>query len=228
MLNIGGGELLIILLVALIFLGPSRLPDVARQVGQTVGTLRGLARGFQAELEAAARPDALTGPGASTGTNTAELAEKARVDQDPLGETRPVSPGGPEDLTDDGNETDAFRRGRMTTRDAGVSAGQMSLMEHLEELRTRIIRSVIAIAIGAVIAYIFYPPILDFLLEPHCEINPDQCDLLAVSPLEGFSVRLTVAGYTGIGLAMPIVLWQVWQFIAPGLYPHEKRYASRS
>lgn len=110
-----------------------------------------------------------------------------------------------------------------------TSDGQMSLMEHLEELRTRIIRSVLAIAVGAVIAYIFYPPILDFLLEPHCEINgdngiADECGLLAISPLEGFSVRLTVAGYTGIAFAMPLVLWQVWQFIVPGLYPHEKRY----
>ena len=98
MLNIGGGELLVILLVALIFLGPTRLPDVARQLGQTVNTLRGLARGFQAELEAAARPDTLTGP--ATGTNTAELAEKAR-DTDPYTKMRPISPGGPTDLTAD-------------------------------------------------------------------------------------------------------------------------------
>lgn len=120
------------------------------------------------------------------------------------------------------------------TRDAagaagGEGEGEMSLVEHLTELRKRIIVSVIAVAVGAVIAYIFYPPILDFLLRPHCEINgdngiDDECTLLAISPLEGFSVRLTVAGYTGLGIAMPIVLWQLWQFIAPGLYPKEKRY----
>lgn len=62
MFNIGGGELLIILLVALIFLGPTRLPEVARQFGQTVSSLRSLAQGFQNELEAAARPDDLAGP----------------------------------------------------------------------------------------------------------------------------------------------------------------------
>jgi sec-independent protein translocase protein TatC len=112
--------------------------------------------------------------------------------------------------------------------DQASPAGQMSLMDHLTELRSRIIKSVIAIAVGAVIAYAFYNPILDFLLEPHCEINAlngieEECRLLAISPLEGFSVRLTVAGYAGLGVAMPLVLWQVWQFIAPGLYPHEKR-----
>lgn len=117
----------------------------------------------------------------------------------------------------------------MTTEATQLQEGQMTLMDHLNELRTRIIRSVIAIAIGAVVAYIFYFPILDFLLEPHCRINAergisDECGLLAVSPLEGFSVRLTVSAYAGIGLAMPLVLWQIWSFIAPGLYPHEKRY----
>lgn len=105
----------------------------------------------------------------------------------------------------------------------------MSLVEHLTELRQRIIVSVIAIAVGFVVAYIFYQPLLDLLLEPHCEINGDngisgECGLLAISPLEGFSVRLTVSGYTGLGFAMPVVLWQLWLFIAPGLYPKEKRY----
>lgn len=117
----------------------------------------------------------------------------------------------------------------MTTSKAVNPDGQMSLIEHLTELRRRIVISVIAIAVGAVIAYIFYPWILDFLLKPHCDINgsngiSDECGLLAISPLEGFSVRLTVAGYTGLGVAMPVILWQVWKFVAPGLYPQEKRY----
>ncbi len=59
MLNIGGWELGVILLVALVVLGPTRLPEVARQVGQTVSQLRSIAKGFQTELEAAARPDSL-------------------------------------------------------------------------------------------------------------------------------------------------------------------------
>ena len=118
----------------------------------------------------------------------------------------------------------------MTTDERTTAAdGQMTLIEHLTELRKRVIIASVAIGVGAVIAYIFYDPIFDFLIEPHCEINAgsgieDECNLLAISPLEGFSVRLTVAGYTGLAIAMPVVLWQVWKFIAPGLYPHEKRY----
>lgn len=72
MLNIGGPELLVILLVALVFLGPTRLPDAARQAGQMVTSLRSLARGFQTELEAAAKPDALTAPADQ------KLGDKAR------------------------------------------------------------------------------------------------------------------------------------------------------
>lgn len=107
--------------------------------------------------------------------------------------------------------------------------GRMSLVDHLTELRQRIVIAVGAIAVGAIAAYIFYEPILAFLIEPHCRINVDsgiggECGLLAISPLEGFSVRLTVSAYAGLGIAMPIVLWQLWRFIAPGLYPHERRY----
>ena len=53
----------------------------------------------------------------------------------------------------------------------------------------------------------------------------DGCNLFVRDPLEPFTVRLTVAGYGGIIVAIPVVLWQVWRFVAPGLYSHEKRYA---
>ena len=84
MLNVGGGELLLILLVALIFLGPQRLPDVARQVGQTVGTLRGLARSFQSELEAASRVPPQKSLPTSPETDTTKLAADARGIVEPL------------------------------------------------------------------------------------------------------------------------------------------------
>jgi sec-independent protein translocase protein TatC len=116
-----------------------------------------------------------------------------------------------------------------TANKTAGSHGTMSLIDHLTELRKRIIISVVAVAVGAVVAYIFYNRILEFLLEPHCQINGDDgllqgCGLLARSPLEGFSVRLMVSTYTGVGIAMPIILWQLWSFVAPGLYPQERKY----
>lgn len=104
----------------------------------------------------------------------------------------------------------------------------MPLMEHLAELRNRLVKMALAVAIGAVISWILYPQIFDVLLNPYCDLQGtsiDDCRLLQTEPLEGFSVRLKIAGYGGIALAMPVILWQIWRFITPGLYSHERRYA---
>ena len=113
--------------------------------------------------------------------------------------------------------------------------GEMTLIEHLTELRQRIIKSVIAVAVGAVVCFIFKDQIIDALIEPYCDALPadddrrlvtqENCSLVQTQPLEGFSLVLTISGYGGLMLAIPVVLWQVWQFIVPGLYPHERRYA---
>jgi sec-independent protein translocase protein TatC len=121
---------------------------------------------------------------------------------------------------------------------AELEHGRMTLVEHLTELRTRLVRSVIAVAVGATICWIFYDRIFNFLLKPYCHVLPatndgdaaalltrSNCGLLVTNPLEGFGLRTTIALYGGIALAMPVILWQAWRFIAPGLYKHERRYA---
>jgi sec-independent protein translocase protein TatC len=111
---------------------------------------------------------------------------------------------------------------------AEAADGRMSMLEHLYELRDRIIKCAVAIALGSVVAWFLYPQIFDILLNPYCDLqgaNPDDCLLLQTEPLEGFSVRLKIAGYGGIALAMPVLLWQVWRFVTPGLYSHEKKWA---
>lgn len=117
----------------------------------------------------------------------------------------------------------------------GSAQGEMTLIEHLTELRQRIIKSVVAIAAGAVVVFIFKDQIIDALITPYCdalpESDPDRlvtqenCALVQTQPLEGFSLVMTISGYGGLMLAIPVVLWQGWQFIVPGLYPHERRYA---
>jgi sec-independent protein translocase protein TatC len=106
--------------------------------------------------------------------------------------------------------------------------GRMPLLEHLTELRDRIIKIGVAVVLGMIVAWILYPQIFDVLLEPYCDLqgaSAESCTLLQTEPLEGFSVRLKIAGYGGIALAMPVILWQVWRFITPALYSHEKKYA---
>jgi sec-independent protein translocase protein TatC len=107
-----------------------------------------------------------------------------------------------------------------------LAGGDMTLMEHLTELRTRLIISVLAVATGMLIVFIFYDTVFDWLVRPYCESSDDgECRLLQTDPLEGFGVRMRVAGYGGIALAMPVLLWQLWRFVSPGLYSNEKRYA---
>ena len=103
----------------------------------------------------------------------------------------------------------------------------MTLVEHLTELRKRLFISVAAVAIGGIVAFIFYNHILAFLIHPYCSVLPrgKKCTLYIQDPLEGFAARLKVAGYGGLMLALPVVLWQLWRFITPGLHKREKRYA---
>lgn len=101
----------------------------------------------------------------------------------------------------------------------------MTLVEHLGELRTRLFISCAAVAIGAVVCFVLYNRILDFLVHPYCEIRDGNCQLFVQSPLDGLATRLKIAGYGGLMLASPVVLWELWRFITPGLHKQEKRYA---
>jgi sec-independent protein translocase protein TatC len=113
---------------------------------------------------------------------------------------------------------------------------RMTLVEHLAELRSRLIKAILAVALGGAICWIFYPQILEVLLRPYCDSLGDQgvslvrdgasdCALYVSDPLEGLGIRLKIAAYGGIALAMPVILWQLWRFVTPGLYAHEKRLA---
>lgn len=109
-------------------------------------------------------------------------------------------------------------------------AATMSLLEHLAELRNRLIKVAIAILIGGVLVYVFYGPIYRFATEPYCDAirgtRQKQCDLVFLGLVEGFTTRLRVSLYLGGVVALPIILWQLWRFIAPGLYKKERRYAT--
>ena len=118
-------------------------------------------------------------------------------------------------------------RSRNKTQDGQKS---MSLVDHLAELRMRLIRSILAVAFGAAAVLAFYDPVLKFLTKPYrdlCASRPDfKCDgsLFALGPLDGLSARMRIAGYGGLILALPVLLWQLWRFIVPALSKKEKRY----
>jgi sec-independent protein translocase protein TatC len=120
--------------------------------------------------------------------------------------------------------------GRLGGRPGDPSATTMTLVDHLTELRSRLIKALLAIAVGALIGFALYDPVLDWLRRPYCDLKDsiDQastCRLVVTDPLESFSIRLKLSAYIGFLIASPVVLWQLWRFITPGLYPREKRYA---
>lgn len=105
------------------------------------------------------------------------------------------------------------------------------MMDHLRELRQRVIRALLAVGVGSIVMLAFYDPVKNWLTQPYrnlCSARPSfKCDgsLFALGPLEGFSARLRVCAYGGLVLALPVVLWQIWRFIVPALNKREKRYA---
>lgn len=111
---------------------------------------------------------------------------------------------------------------RRTTR---PDPDSMTLVEHLGELRRRLIVCLCFFAVAVVVAYLAYGHILQFLEHPYCELQPGRCSLLALSPLDGFGIRLDVAGYGGLVLSAPVLLYELWSFVTPGLRASEKRYA---
>lgn len=102
----------------------------------------------------------------------------------------------------------------------------MSLVDHLTELRRRIMVSVLAVGGGGVVAFVFYARILRFFEHPLCGVLKHQaCELYVTSPLDPLGIRLKIAGFGGLVLALPIVLYQLWRFVTPGLNPRERRYS---
>ena len=104
--------------------------------------------------------------------------------------------------------------------------GRMTLVEHLAELRSRLVKSAIALAAGSIVGFVLSNRVLDFLVDPYCEAQEGRnCRLVVIDPLEGFGTRIKLALFVGVVLASPVVLWQVWRFVTPGLHKNEKRYA---
>jgi sec-independent protein translocase protein TatC len=108
---------------------------------------------------------------------------------------------------------------------------RMSLADHLRELRRRVIISLIAIVAGTIVTFIFNDWLIDVLTQPYCDLPadyraiPGKCTLVVSGVLDAFNVTLKLSLYGGLLLASPVWLWQLWQFVTPGLYQRERRWA---
>lgn len=123
----------------------------------------------------------------------------------------------------------------------GNPDGTMTLLEHIHELRRRLMIGVIAIVLGTIIGVVWYqyrifglPSLGQLLTEPYCRLppgarltlgNPNQCQLVAFAPFEQLALLIKVGVAAGVVLASPVWLSQLWGFITPGLHTHERTFA---
>lgn len=121
------------------------------------------------------------------------------------------------------------RRGNIGPDDEPLSPEddvRQSLIEHLEELRVRLKWAILSVIGGVVVCYAFAEPIFHWLMQPvFAALPPDNKQLVFTSAIEPLWVYLKVGAYGGLFLASPLVLWQGWKFISPGLYRSERRLA---
>jgi sec-independent protein translocase protein TatC len=131
--------------------------------------------------------------------------------------------------TDGASAAKAPRRRRSQNPEA-----RMSVIEHLRELRRRLIVVLVILALGGVIGWFLYNPVLEILKAPYCSLpsssrlnnvaDPNNCQLYFRAPVDGFTIRLKVSLILGAIFTSPLWLYQIWAFITPGLKKNEKKY----
>ena len=129
----------------------------------------------------------------------------------------------PQPVPDDDLDPDRARDDLDSEEDEG--GGKMSFLDHLDELRRRIIYALSAVLIGFVISFVFINQIFDFIMRPMKQLLPAGQNLVYTDPTEAFMLYIKIALIAGLILGSPAVFAQLWLFVAPGLYAHEKKWA---
>jgi sec-independent protein translocase protein TatC len=123
---------------------------------------------------------------------------------------------------------------RLLRRRSRNTDGTMTMTEHLEELRTRLIVSILSVVVGVAIAWPLFRTVFNLLTNPYCTFivkhpqlapNPGHpCRLVFLSVTEPFLIKIKVVGFLGLAIAMPILLYQFWRYVTPGLTHRERKY----
>lgn len=120
---------------------------------------------------------------------------------------------------------------KLNRRDAAAAPdGRMPLMDHLRELRNRLIKAVLAFMVGAILGWLLFDPVWDFLKQPYCSlpqshvVDKDECSLFVNGIFSSFFLKLKISCIIGGVISAPVWLYQLWGFVAPGLYQRERRW----
>ena len=125
---------------------------------------------------------------------------------------------GPDPLPSGGEADEAARRDARRR-------GEMPLSEHLREFRRRFSIALVAIGLGAVIGYLLFPTFFDVLLGPYCDVvGVESCQVNAFRATDPIAVRIRASLVVGLFLGAPVLFYELWRFVAPGLTSREKRF----
>lgn len=123
---------------------------------------------------------------------------------------------------------------RRSAEEPDGPSGEMTLFEHLGELRDRIFKAGVGVVLALIVGFIVYEPLLQILIRPYCELpaelraglfQGDDCRLIITDVLGQFFLRIKIAAVVAVVLAGPLVAYQIWRFVMPGLRSVERRYA---
>ena len=221
-MNLGFPEMIFLFLLALIMFGPKKLPEIGRQIGRALNEFKRASNEFKAQIETEISqldleqhpPDhPASSPGAGWLRSFRQPASR-----------RDFGPG--DEFAGQGSRCLKWPPSFLPPkiRD-GITA--MSFLDHLEELRRRIIYSIIAVAVGFFACWNYHEFIFGYVQRPIMDAlqrNGMAEKLVYLNPTEPFNLYLKVAALAGLFVTSPVVLYQVWMFISPGLYRNEKRY----
>jgi sec-independent protein translocase protein TatC len=201
MFGIGPSELIFILVIALLVLGPKRLPELAAGIGKGLAEFRRATADINAELDEARRT----------------VEDQARETTRPAQGDRRISR----------TQRTGPRTASPLTRAANEDV-ELPLTGHLAELRRRLARAVAAVAVAFVVTYPNSAYLFDLLEAPlrqSAAAHNLQFQIVGTGIAEAFFTRFGVSLVGAIFLALPVILWQLWRFVAPGLETNEIRYA---
>jgi len=223
MFDIASSELLLVVLVALLVIGPKDLPKALRVVGKWVGKARGVAAHFRSGFDEMVRQSEIE-----------ELEKKWKAENERIMREHPADPRADVLGDDAAPAADAPAVATVAQPELPIdppSAGsqgmndiddsKMPLLDHLIELRSRLLWSFLALAIAFGVSLYFARPIFGFLVQPLLESG--QKTLIYTAIFEAFFVEIKVAFFAAGFFSFPVFATQLWRFVAPGLYNKEKR-----
>ena len=228
MFDFDAGKLIVIGIVALVAIPSKDLPRVLRQLGQLTGKMRRMAAEFQGQFMDAMREaelhdlkkdlekevdSAVKGVGLNGSFDPMEQARKQIADtvEGPKVEAQKIG----------GCAGRAQGRARRMS-DADIEATKAPLIEHLMELRERLIRALLAFLVMFLISFYFAKDIYNLLVVPYTHVAGPEARLIYTAPQEYFFTQMKVALFTAAFLSCPVVFSQLYAFVAPGLYKHER------